>query len=149
MKTSIATLLLCLATICPAFAQVGVTQPWVRATVPQQRSTGAFMSITAGSDARLVEIRSAVAGVVEIHEMKMEQDVMTMRRVTGVDLPAGEAVEFKPGGYHVMLMDLSMPLKEGDSVPLTLVIEDKDGARQEIEVSAPVRPLHQRGGHRP
>ena len=88
-----------------AFAQVTVKDPWVRATVSQQKATGAFMQITSAQDARLVEARSPVAGVVEVHEMTMEKDVMKMRAVKGLDLPGGKSVELKPGGYHVMLMD--------------------------------------------
>ena len=73
--------------------------------------------------------------------MTMEKDVMKMRAVPGLDLPAGKAVELKPGGYHVMLMDLKQQMKEGDTVPLTLVIEGKDKKRSTIEVKAPVKPL--------
>ena len=125
----------------PAQAQVSVKDPWVRATVSQQKATGAFMQITSTQDARLVEAKSSVAGVVEVHEMTMEKDVMKMRAVPGLDLPAGKAVELKPGGYHVMLMDLKQQMKEGDTVPLTLVIEGKDKKRSTIEVKAPVKPL--------
>jgi copper(I)-binding protein len=85
-------------------AQVTVKDPWVRATVPAQKATGAFMQITSAQDARLVEARSPVAGVVEVHEMVMEKEVMKMRAIKGLDLPAGKTVELKPGGYHVMLM---------------------------------------------
>ena len=101
----------------PAFAQVSVKEPWVRATVAQQKATGAFMQITSAQDARLVEAKSPVAGVVEVHEMVMEKDVMKMRAVPGLDLPAGKSIELKPGGYHVMLMDLKQQMKVGDSVP--------------------------------
>ncbi|MCV2219375.1 copper chaperone PCu(A)C [Thauera sp. Sel9] len=124
-----------------ALAQVEVAEPWVRATVAQQKATGAFMRLTAARDARLVEARSPVAGVVEIHEMKMEGDVMKMNAIAALDLPAGKAVELKPGGYHVMLLDLHAQVKEGEMVPLTLVVEDRDGRREQIEVQAPVRPL--------
>ena len=85
--------------------------------------------------------RSPVAGVVEIHEMTMVDNVMKMRAVPGLDLPAGKAVELKPGGYHVMLMDLKAPLKAGDSVALTLVIEGKDGKKETVAVKAPVKAL--------
>ena len=73
--------------------------------------------------------------------MTMEKDVMKMRAVKGLDLPAGKTVELKPGGYHVMLMDLKQQMKEGDTVPLTLVVEGKDKKRSTIEVKAPVKPL--------
>ena len=125
----------------PAGAQVTVKEPWVRATVPQQKATGAFMQITAPVDSKLVEVKSPAAGVVEIHEMKMENNVMKMRAVTGVDLPAGKAVELKPGGYHVMLMDLKVQVKEGDSVPLTLVFEGRDKKRETVEIKAVAKSL--------
>jgi copper(I)-binding protein len=125
----------------PVMAQVTVKDPWVRATVSAQKATGAFMQITSVQDVRLIEASSPAAGVVEVHEMVMEKDVMKMRAVKGLDLPAGKTVELKPGGYHVMLMDLKQQMKEGDTVPVTLVVEGKDKKRSTIEVKAPVRPL--------
>ena len=71
-----------------ASAQVEVTQPWVRATVAQQKATGAFLHLKSKSDARLVEVRSSVANVTEVHEMAMEGTVMKMRAIQGLDLPA-------------------------------------------------------------
>jgi copper(I)-binding protein len=124
-----------------ACAQTTARDAWVRGTVAQQQATGAFMQLTSAQGGKLVLVQSPVAGMVEIHEMAMEGNVMKMRAVAGVDLPAGKAVEFKPGGYHVMLMGLKKPLKEGDTVPLTLVVEGKDGKRQTIEVKAPVKAL--------
>ena len=129
----------------PVMAQVTVKDPWVRATVSAQKATGAFMQITSAQDARLVEARSPVAGVVEVHEMVMEKDVMKMRAVKGLDLPAGKTVELKPGGYHVMLMDLKEQMKEGATVPVTLVIEGKDKKRSTVEIKAPVKPLTSSG----
>jgi len=80
--------------------------------------------------------------VVEIHEMKMDGNVMKMAALAkGLELPAGQTVELKPGGYHVMLMELKQPLKDGDSVPLSLVVEGTDGKRETIELKAPVKPL--------
>jgi copper(I)-binding protein len=74
--------------------------------------------------------------------MAMEKDVMKMRALpNGLDLPAGKTVELKSGGYHVMLMDLKQQMKEGDTVPLTLVIEGKDKKRSTVELKAPVKPL--------
>ncbi|MCF8149490.1 MAG: copper chaperone PCu(A)C [Burkholderiaceae bacterium] len=126
----------------PAHAQVVVKDPWVRATVSQQKATGAFMQLTSPQDARLVEAKSPVAGVVEIHEMSMEKDVMRMRAMPGgLELPAGKTVELKSGGYHVMLMDLKQQVKEGSSVPMTLVFEGKDKKRSSIEIKAPVKSL--------
>ena len=125
----------------PVMAQVTVKDPWVRATVSQQKATGAFMQITSAQDAQLVGASSPVAGVVEVHEMTMEKDVMKMRAMKGLDLPAGKSVELKPGGYHVMLMDLKQQMKEGDTVPVTLVVEGKDKKRSSVEVKATVKAL--------
>jgi copper(I)-binding protein len=137
--TLLAATLLSLA--AAAHADVTVKDPWVRGTVAQQKATGLFVQLTSSSDARLVSAASPAAGVVEIHEMAMEGNVMKMRAVPGLDLPAGKAVELKPGGYHVMLMDLKKPLKEGDSIEVTLTIEGKDQKRETLVVKAPVRPL--------
>ena len=124
----------------PAFAQVAVTDAWVRATVAGQKGTGAFMQLKAATDATLVAVTSPVAKVVEIHEMKMDGGVMRMSAVDKLPLPAGKTVELKPSGYHVMLMDLAGPLSEGATVPLTLVFDGKDG-RKEMQVNATVRNL--------
>jgi hypothetical protein len=125
-------------------AELTVTEPWVRATVPQQKATGAFMHIESDTDARLVAAESPVAGVVEIHEMSMENDVMKMSPIPGLDLPAGQAVELKPGGYHIMLMDLQQQVKVGEDVPLRLVVERRDGSTETVDVVAPARPLNAR-----
>ena len=125
-----------------AFAQVTVHDAWVRGTVAQQKATGLFAVITSAKDGTLVAASSPVAGVVEIHEMKMEGSTMKMRQLSaGLPLPAGQAVELKPGGYHVMLMDLKQQLRAGDTVPVTLVVEGADGKRENIEIQAPVRAL--------
>jgi copper(I)-binding protein len=141
MKRLITASLLSLALAGTALAQVTVSEPWVRATVAAQKASGAFMKLTAGTNTRLVDARSPVAGVVEIHEMALENNVMKMRAVAGIDLPAGKPVELKPGGYHVMLLDLKGPLNVGDTVPITLVFEGPEKARQTIEVKASVRAL--------
>jgi copper(I)-binding protein len=145
MNTSFSRLLaaaaLCAAPALALAQSVTVSEPWVRATVPQQQASGAFMTLTAPKGSRLVEARSPVAGVVEVHEMKMDGGVMRMRPVAGLDLPAGKAVKLEPGGYHVMLMELKQTLNAGDTVPLTLVFENADRQRETLDVKAPVRPL--------
>lgn len=140
MKSVLAASLLSIA-CASASAQVTVKDPWVRATVAQQKATGAFMQITSPKAARLVEVRSSAAGVTEIHEMTMNNNVMRMRAVGTLDLPAGKTVELKPGGYHVMLMDLKEPVSEGQKVPVSLVFEHADGKRETVDVQAPVRGL--------
>ena len=124
-----------------AAAQVTVTDAWVRGTVTGQKATGAFMQLKSPADTALVAAASPVAKIVEIHEMKMDGGMMKMNAVDKLALPAGKAVDLKPGGYHVMLMDLVKPLKEGDTVPLQLTFEDKAGKKQTVEVKAMVKPL--------
>jgi copper(I)-binding protein len=142
IRAAVLSALVSAAFVVPAHAQVTVKDPWVRATVPAMKATGAFMQITSAQDARLVEVKSPIAGIIEIHEMAMDKDVMKMRALPdGLALPAGKAVELKSGGYHVMLMDLKQQMKEGDTVSLTLVVEGKDKKRSTIEVKAPVKPL--------
>lgn len=122
-----------------AQAQVKVDDPWVRATVAPQKATGAFMQLTSAAPAKVVAASSPVAGVVEIHEMKMDDGVMKMRAVEALPLPAGQAVALKPGSYHVMLMQLKGPIKAGETVPLTLTVEAADGKRSTVDVKAVAR----------
>ncbi len=124
-----------------ALAQVTVTAPWIRGTVPQAKSTGAFMQLVSQQDARLVAVHTDVAGTVEIHQMEMSGTMMKMHAVSGVDLPAGKTVNLASGGYHIMLLNLKQQLKEGDKVPLTLVVEDKNKKRETIALSVPVKAL--------
>ena len=143
MKKTLA--LLALLAMTSAQAQTSVKDAWVRGTVAQQKATGMFAQITSSTGGRLVLATSPVAGIVEIHEMKMEGDVMKMKAVPGLDLPAGKMVELKPGGYHVMLMDLKKELKAGETVPVTLVVEGADSKRESIEVKAMVKALGDTG----
>jgi copper(I)-binding protein len=139
MKSTLVAVALGLGAAVSAFAQnVDVKDAWVRTTVQGQKGTGAFMKLTARDGMRLVGAASPVAGVVEVHEMKMEGDVMKMRPVTSLDLPAGKTVELKPGGYHVMLMDLKAALPKDSTVPLTLTFKDAKGAESRMELKLPV-----------
>ena len=125
-----------------AHAEVTIKDAWVRATVPQQMATGAFFQIQSSKDVRLVSVQAPLAGIAEIHEMKMENNVMKMRAVEYLDLAAGKTVEFKPGGFHLMLMDLKAQVKAGDVIPLTLIVEGKDKKRETIEIKAKARSLN-------
>ncbi|MCX7176551.1 MAG: copper chaperone PCu(A)C [Proteobacteria bacterium] len=141
MYLRIGTLLACFL-IAPVWAQgVIVSGAWVRGTVAGQMATGAFMELKAGEDATLLGASSPVAGVVEVHEMTMDNGVMKMRALPRLSLPVGKAVALRPGSYHIMLMDLKQPLKKGDSVPLTLRVEGKDKKVSTLEVKAEVRDL--------
>ncbi|MFC7297987.1 copper chaperone PCu(A)C [Herminiimonas aquatilis] len=135
-------LLASVLSIVPAvlLAQVTVTDPWVRATVPAQKATGAFMQLTSKTDARLVEASSPGLRT-EIHEMALQDNVMRMRQLDWLDLPAGKTVELKPGGYHVMFFDVKNQIKEGDVIPLKLVFEGKDKKRETVELKVPARAL--------
>ena len=146
MKKSLFCACLCALSSFAVHAEVAVDDVWARATVPQQRASGAFMNLTAEREMKLVEVASDAAEVVEIHEMRMEGDVMRMREVDHLELPAGTTVELKPGGYHVMLIDLVEPLEEGKEIELRLVFEDGAGERSEQVVSATVQALTHRHG---
>ena len=120
------------------------TDAWVRATVPSQKSTGAFVTLTSSEDAKVVGAASPAAASVELHTSSMEKGVMQMREVQAIELPAGKPVELKPGATHVMLMGLSKPAKAGEPFPLVFTVEDKRGKRSTLEVSATVRPIGSR-----
>jgi copper(I)-binding protein len=133
-----------------AYAQtVDVKDAWVRTSVPGQKATGAFMKLTAKDGAKLVAASSPVAGVTEVHEMKMEGDVMKMKAVAGgLDLPVGKTVELKPGGYHVMLMDLKAALPKDSTIPLTLVFKDAKGVESRLELKVPVAAAPMAAAHK-
>jgi len=130
-----------------AFAQVTVGDPWIRATVPAQKTAGAFMQLRSPKATRLVDVQSPVAGRAEVHQMAMEGQTMRMQKVDGIDLPAGQSVNLSSGGYHVMLFDLKQQLKEGQQVPLTLTFVGADGKRENVTVQVPVKPLTYTAAH--
>jgi copper(I)-binding protein len=130
-----------------ACAQVTVGDPWIRATVPAQKTAGAFMQLRSPKATRLVEVQSPVAGRAEIHQMGMQGQTMRMQKVDGIDLPAGQPVNLSSGSYHVMLFDLKQQLKEGEQVPLTLVFLGADRKRESVTVQVPVKPLTYTAAH--
>jgi copper(I)-binding protein len=138
-KALLALSMLCIA--AQASAQTVVTDAWVRATVPGQPSTGAFMTVTADTDSKLLGAQSPAAKTVQIHQSSMANDVMSMKEVASVELPAGKPVSMDSNSYHVMLIDLQKQVKEGDQVPISLTVEDAAGAKQTIEVQATARAL--------
>ena len=119
-----------------AHAQVEVSDAWARATGQGQKTTGVFMNLTAKKATRLVGVKSELTPVAQVHEMKMDKDVMKMQSIKALDLPAGQTVSLKPGSYHVMLMDLKAPVEEGKHVVLTLLFEDAAGVKTQQEVHA-------------
>lgn len=127
-----------------------IAHPWSRATVPGQPAGGGFMKLTNnGADDKLVAIRADVSATAELHTMRMDGDIMRMRQVDGIALPAGQTVELKPGGYHVMFMRLKAPLKEGSSFPATLVFEKAGEVKVDFKVEGAGAGAHRSGGRHP
>jgi periplasmic copper chaperone A len=137
---------LCLACLLipvtvPARQTIEVTNAWARASVPGQKVGGVYMEIRSATPARLVLASSSAAGRAEFHNMKLENDVMKMFPVDGIELPAGQNVKLAPGGNHVMLINLKRELKEGETVPVVLTVELPDKSRQAITVKAEIRDI--------
>ena len=129
---------------------VAVEAAWARATVPGQPAGGAFLRLrNRGGADRLMAASSPAAAEVELHEMAMDGDVMRMRQVEGIALPAGGTVELQPGGLHLMLTGLKAPLKAGSRVPLTLRFEKAGELAVQVEVKAAtaVPKAHEHSGH--
>ncbi|MCS6786447.1 MAG: copper chaperone PCu(A)C [Thiobacillaceae bacterium] len=120
-------------------AQVQVAQPWARATAPGQRTAAGFMDLTAAADLKLVGASSPVSAKMELHTMRMEGGMMVMRQVEDIALPKGQTVNLKPGGLHLMFIDLKKPMKAGDKVPVTLVFKDGAGKEHKLDVQLDVR----------
>lgn len=118
---------------------VQVEAAWIRASVKGQQATGGFMDLTSSQPLTLVGFETKVAKHAELHEMAMEGDVMRMRALHALPLPAGVTVSLKPGAHHLMLTDLKQPLKEGQSVSLTLLLKSPDGKVRKQVVSVPVK----------
>lgn len=130
-----------------ARAQVEVHQAWARSTVPGQTVGAAYMEIHSSERVKLMKATSPVAKSVALHETKVEGGVMKMREAPAVEIPAGGSLVLKPGGYHLMLMQLVKPLKAGDVVPITLVFEGPGSAATSISVSAEVRDVAKGSDH--
>lgn len=117
----------------PAFAGISIELPWAPPSLSQPNGVG-FMRITSDEDDALVAARSDCCHAVELHTHRFENDVIRMRKVDEIRLPAGKAVLLRPGGYHIMLIGLHAPLKDGDTVKLTLEFAKADPITLELEV---------------
>ena len=131
-----------------AGALLRVSGAWTSPTVPGQTVGAAYMRLRSEQDASLVKIETDASSAAEIHQMTTVNDVMRMRRLDQVALPAGQLVELSPGGRHVMLVDLRHPLKIGDSVRITLTLRLRDGSTARETVNAPVVRKAAHGDHR-
>ena len=140
--------LICVATLAlVAFATqahefkagaITIGHPYARATGAGQPTGGGFMKfVNGGGNDKLLSVSAEVSQAVEMHQMKMEGDVMKMRQVDAIELPASKTVELKPGGYHVMFIGLKAPLKVGDSFPVKLKFEKAGVVTVDVKVEAP------------
>ena len=123
------------------FAQQGIAMPtvsgaWVRTTVPGGSVSAAYMQIKSATAMKLVKAETTFAGLVEIHNMKMNDGVMEMKALDSLAVPAGTLVELKPGGTHVMLMEVKKPITKGDKVPLVLTFESAGKKQVVVKVDA-------------
>lgn len=140
----------------PAVADtVKIDHAWVRASAPGQPVAGAFMDLTADADMTLVAAESPAAKVTELHTMAMDKGMMIMRPVKEIALPKGKTVSLKPGGLHVMLIDLKGRIMEGDKIAIGLTVRGADGKTQNLSVEAVARQMerpmegHHGGRHHP
>ncbi len=120
---------------------VKVENAWIREPAPGQAVVGGFLEITSDKDASLIQATSPVVGKVELHEMKMQGDIMQMREVKTISLPKAKTVKLEPGGLHLMLYQPRNPLKAGDKIPLTLMVKSGNKVKK-IEATAEVRSMH-------
>lgn len=137
VRVGLAAVLLAVSSLASAAEPVvQVSGAWIRQAVKGQSGTGGFMQLTSNQPLTLTGFRTPVAASAELHEMAMEGDVMRMRAIDALPLPAGQAVALQPGGHHLMLMGLKKALAAGTQVPLTLVLRTADGKviRQQIKV---------------
>jgi len=117
---------------------IKIEDAYIRATVPGQQVAGGFMKIeNKGVADQLISASSPVAAEVQLHEMAMDGNVMKMRQVKDISVPAGGAVELKPGGLHLMFMNIKAPLTAGETIPVKL----KFAKAGEVEVRMPVNAM--------
>ena len=146
------------AALCAAFAahshdyKIGDLQighPYTRTTPPGATTAGAYLSIDNQGKAadKLLRITSPAAGLVELHSMRMDGNVMRMRAVPAIDVAAGATVKLAPGGLHVMLQELKRPLKKGERVPITLVFERAGEVKVELAVQDAAAAVSEHDAH--
>lgn len=120
---------------------IAVSNAWLRPTIEGQDATGAYLTITAGQALALVGATSPAAEIIEVHEMKMDGDVMRMRRAEKLNLEPGQPLALKPGGFHLMMMALPAPIPQGQAVDLVLNFEKPDGTKIDMPIKAKAQQL--------
>jgi len=128
---------LALSVSVSAHAQTVVTDAWARATVPAQKTGGVYLTLRSPDAARVVSASSPAAASVELHTMQMNGSTMSMREMPAIILPAGKAVS----DFHIMLLGLKQPLREGETVPLELKVERAGAKPETVKVDVPVKAL--------
>ncbi|MCX5581647.1 copper uptake system-associated protein [Kaistia terrae] len=129
---------------------IKIGHPWTRATPPSARVGGGYLNLTnhGQTEDRLVGGSSLASGRVEIHTMEVTDGVMKMRALPdGLALPPGETVKLEPGGYHLMLIDLKAPIREGAKIPVTLRFEHAGTVDVELAAGALGAPAMEHGDH--
>lgn len=124
-----------------ALAEVTASNAWARATAPGQKTGAAYVTLRSTGDAKVLGVSSSAAGRAELHTSMIMSGVASMHPMDALELPAGQAVELKPGGDHIMLMELRHPLRHGEKLPLVITVEEAGGKRSRIEVEARIVPL--------
>lgn len=118
-----------------ALGDLTIAHPWARASAGPARNGAAYLSVRNGGEAdRLVAVAGDVAERVELHTHRTEGTVMQMRQVEAVEVPAGGTATLQPGGFHIMLIGLKQPLKEGERFPLLLTFEKAGAVTVEVKV---------------
>ncbi len=133
------TLLFALAACAKAENDITISNAWARATAPGQKVAAAYMNLISKEGATLTKAESNIAGIVEIHSMTMENDVMKMRMLDELVMPAGKTVSLEPGGYHLMLFDLKQSLDAGKSAEFKLHFRTKTGETKSVSVTLPIK----------
>lgn len=140
LRTVLFTFFFTISACAVAEGDISISNAWTRATAPGQKVAAAYMDLTSKDGATLVKAETSVAGIVEIHSMTMKNDVMKMRMLNELALPAGQTVNLAPGGYHLMLFDLQQSLDAGQSAEFKLHFKTKAGDIKIMTVNLPVKP---------
>jgi len=140
LRTVLFTFFFTISACAVAESDISISNAWARATAPGQKVAAAYMDLNSKEGATLVKAETSVAGIVEIHSMTMKNDVMKMRMLNELALPAGQTVNLAPGGYHLMLFDLQQSLDAGQSAEFKLHFKTKAGDIKIMTVNLPVKP---------